>query len=549
MGSVEAAKAYLMKANAEGLSLYDHLAEVVSKLLAEKPEDALEQIEAISADIKATRFVGGEPPAGAPVLDERTLARAQELLALFKGPDPVVDADGNVDVPEKNAVAVPTAVGLMEASEMLERAGLGLGKSETYRVALAVKTLSEDPAAKLTSCRFWGKIYGTQADYLICEGTTGERELNGVEQVDPFGEDKAVALEAPGVGANKCVYYVCAKAGEAWVQLPDVTPAQITAAGAIKKLFTGNLDTAINTYPAFPGNEANYLRAQITRISVDTAIAPAGYLVEKEAEEAEAEEEEEIDRFCASDADKLAKYRAKCLATVADGQAYKDTEYEVADAAEFSGDKDDMEAFAEPGQWVHTARPLLTKQGRCTWYPIPKTPMEPLGEDDAEPEEPEPEEPEEPPAAGESIEGDAAVAGEGEEDGGEPAWRIRKHMTNVVNGRATVVSLKSVKWPGAVTVSAFGGPHAVQFSNAYFGNGAEYQATTEGVKPFSPQLPADVQTEWAPAPTGEDEEEGAAQFVLTEAEDPTVEQEEEEIERQEGIAEGAVDEEGDGEGE
>ena len=49
MGSVEAAKAYLMKANAEGLSLYDHLAEVVSKLLAEKPEDALEQIEAISA--------------------------------------------------------------------------------------------------------------------------------------------------------------------------------------------------------------------------------------------------------------------------------------------------------------------------------------------------------------------------------------------------------------------------------------------------------------------------------------------------------------------
>ena len=51
MGSVEAAKAYLMKANAEGLSLYDHLAEVVSKLLAEKPEDALEQIEAISAKI------------------------------------------------------------------------------------------------------------------------------------------------------------------------------------------------------------------------------------------------------------------------------------------------------------------------------------------------------------------------------------------------------------------------------------------------------------------------------------------------------------------
>eukprot|EP01043_Picozoa_sp_COSAG02_P012395 COSAG02_NODE_477_length_21523_cov_11.763163_21_plen_80_part_00 len=47
MGSVEAAKAYLMKANGEGCNLYDHLAEVMSKLLSEKPEDALAQLEAI----------------------------------------------------------------------------------------------------------------------------------------------------------------------------------------------------------------------------------------------------------------------------------------------------------------------------------------------------------------------------------------------------------------------------------------------------------------------------------------------------------------------
>lgn len=65
MGSVEAAKAYLMKANAEGCNLYDHLAEVMSKLLSEKPADALAQLEAISAEVKATKFVPGPGPAKA----------------------------------------------------------------------------------------------------------------------------------------------------------------------------------------------------------------------------------------------------------------------------------------------------------------------------------------------------------------------------------------------------------------------------------------------------------------------------------------------------
>ena len=65
MGSVEAAKAYLMKANAEGCNLYDHLAEVMSKLLVEKPADALAQLEAISAEVKANKFVPGPAPAKA----------------------------------------------------------------------------------------------------------------------------------------------------------------------------------------------------------------------------------------------------------------------------------------------------------------------------------------------------------------------------------------------------------------------------------------------------------------------------------------------------
>jgi len=45
----------------------------------------------------------------------------------------------------------------------------------------------------------------------------------------------------------------------------------------------------VTSYPPFPGNETNYLRAQVARISAATHISPVGYYSFDE----EAEEEEE----------------------------------------------------------------------------------------------------------------------------------------------------------------------------------------------------------------------------------------------------------------
>jgi radial spoke head protein 4/6 len=44
----------------------------------------------------------------------------------------------------------------------------------------------------------------------------------------------------------------------------------------------------IVTYPPFPGNESNYLRAQIARISAGTHISPAGFYQFDEDEEEDA---------------------------------------------------------------------------------------------------------------------------------------------------------------------------------------------------------------------------------------------------------------------
>lgn len=70
-----------------------------------------------------------------------------------------------------------------------------------------------------------------------------------------------------------------------------MTPAQIVAARAIRKLFTGRLDAPVVTFPPFPGNETNYLRAQITRITCTTQISPVGYFQHPEDEEEDQEDE------------------------------------------------------------------------------------------------------------------------------------------------------------------------------------------------------------------------------------------------------------------
>lgn len=110
------------------------------------------------------------------------------------------------------------------------------------------------------------------------------------------------------------MYYVCNEIGDPWIELPNVTPKQLRIARLVLKSFTGNLEQEIVTYPEFPGNEKNYLRAQIARISagekiikekrrvevgcVGTQISPLGFYTFGEGggggEDEEEEEEEAV---------------------------------------------------------------------------------------------------------------------------------------------------------------------------------------------------------------------------------------------------------------
>ena len=202
----------------------------------------------------------------------------------------------------------------MESAFYFEQAGVGLGTDETYRIFLALKQLTD--THPIQKCRFWGKILGLEMNYIVAEVEFREGEDeeeveeedvpeerdNGDSEADEDDEDElprpfyrapqAIPKEESRTGANKYVYFVCNEPGRPWVKLPAVTPAQIVIARKIKKFFTGQLDTPIISYPPFPGNESNYLRAQIARISAGTHVSPLGFY---HFGEEEGEEEEEIE--------------------------------------------------------------------------------------------------------------------------------------------------------------------------------------------------------------------------------------------------------------
>ncbi|KAI1903749.1 hypothetical protein AGOR_G00030420 [Albula goreensis] len=282
-------KAFMLKSSTKSnLNLYDHLVRVLTKVMDERPENAVDVLEDLSYEVKRAGLRDTQstlrdiPPTPAAHL----LAEQQRALFTRAGGEEAEQEEELVETPLPN---------LAELSFYLEQAGVGLGREETQRVHLALKQLVD--TQPLQRCRFWGKILGTAANYLVAEveyregeeeeeentqeeGAEDEEKEGGArdndeeqeeaEAIDPLPESTykpppVVPKEESRTGANKFTYFVCREPGFPWIRLPPVTPAQITVARQIRRLFTGNLDAPVVTYPPFPGNEANYLRAQIAR--------------------------------------------------------------------------------------------------------------------------------------------------------------------------------------------------------------------------------------------------------------------------------------------
>lgn len=337
---------------------------------------------------------------------------------------------------------------------MFDAAGVGAGLTRINAVPLYLgmkKLANKEP---LQSVRLFGKIMGTKRDYLICEcqytEDYAEPEPEGGEEV-PEGEEaagpKKIPMEDPKTGINTYVYYVAgwiegeegAPGGrhdiENWTKLPHVKPECLMVARKIKKVFTGILDTPIQSYPPFPGNEADYLRCQLARIAAGATLCLNGmFKIDPEAEEPntvvlnEANPDEGIKGF------------EPATATV----------------------------LEDPAEWVHHPMypSILSGMGRC------KEPEgEPLDDEDAEAKRL---------AAIEQgivpLKTSAADCKLGKD---MPAWSARK--CSPVLRDHSVSMIRSNRWPGAMCVA-----QGAQFANIYVGDGHKY--SLGGFQPFAPPM-------------------------------------------------------------
>jgi len=311
--------------------------------------------------------------------------------------------------------------------KLLHRAGIGFGKPASMRLYLAMKMLlhkniGAQEGEKIVRVRSWGKVLGLNNDYLVAECVMeGRQPMPAVPEglpasvvpPDPVGTEFADYLTS----ANQFVYYVTHAPHEEWVRLPDVQPDQIKAARNIKRAFTGDLTSPVHSKAPFPGKEAQYLRAQIARISMDTRIAPKGHLQDVTEEGGPTEV----------------------------GQSEEGT---------FFGLTTDEMCDLKNKAWVHACNDLLP-QGRGSYYNY--------GWSSDDPEAKDPRLEKNRPAL-QSIHLDKAPYL------GAPAWSA--HTCGALAPEYACAVIRSNLWPGACTVA-----QGYNFINYYVGNGTSSSGT------------------------------------------------------------------------
>ena len=282
-------------------------------------------------------------------------------------------------------------------------------------------------------------------DYLICECEYNddyeEPAPEPVEGEDPDAEPTGLPMEPPKTGINKFVYYVAGWNDAAmchdlasWIKLPHVKPECLMAARRIKKAFSGDLAAPVQSYPPFPGNEADYLRCQIGRIAAGTSACLAGVFVLDEEGAAEG------------------------------GPPYKLNEKDEEGNGGFTA-LSAAELVSEEN-WVHHPlyASILAGMGRCT-----EPEGEPLEDEAAEA------------ARQAAIEkGEAPLkpfASDASLGKGVPAWSARKCSPVLRDHSVSVI--KSNRWPGAMCVAQ--GP---KYANIYVGYGHKF--SPGGFQPFAP---------------------------------------------------------------
>jgi len=458
----EKAKAKLQQADENGNSVFNHLVNVIENVLSSE-ENGYDNLEFISAAIKKKKQTTTTMHFDKSEIKELE-AHISSILELSGKPAPSQATEENAEeAPEEITVDPSKVADIMSFTQIFEWSGINF-EDEWWQLQCSCMSLAKQ-FPTIVEPRFFGKIFGIENDYYIIEAK--------LESHEPI-EDMPEKMEAPGVGVNEYVYFVCNDLTlSEWVQLPFVTPTQIKKSQKCRIQFRGILTAPVGGRFSFPGNEAAFLRCIIARIISDTFLCPQGYYSQNESE----------------------------------------NPIEINENEEFIM-PENMQIL---GSWVH-GRAHLRREGRLTKF-IKEA------EDGEEEEVGSNEDAEEEVKILHTAEADETSIFQAREDQ-HPVWIIRK-PNDLIKSSYQVVEIRNKAWPGALTVFE---QSSKVFSNIYVGDGVQFLNAPYVPQPVEPIMKEFSEYPDIPNPENPDEIIQSTESVFVEQEDklPPVPEETEE---------------------
>lgn len=194
--------------------LYRHLYQVIQQIIQYHQYDGMDLFEQVSNTVKKTNLMIKDPKfdyeinAGTPVSTNSMTNR--EAFDLIQKAKMLIKEkyDADVSIEDRKLIAKSEKYilpNIVDEMKMLEWAGINFGQDNVYILQKSLKRLATLSGA--SSVRFFGKIFGTQRDYWIAQGTiVGEEE-----------KSKNPMIEKRGQGANTHVFWVTENLLKDWI--------------------------------------------------------------------------------------------------------------------------------------------------------------------------------------------------------------------------------------------------------------------------------------------------------------------------------------------
>jgi radial spoke head protein 4/6 len=174
------AKMLLMQCGPSGDSLFNHLSNVVAKVIDERPTKVVEYFEQFSEQLRFETFRMNENLLEEGYKEPERLALAQKLLPSLiesskisvkkdEEDEPLEESLEEHDDDEEVTYNLPISNDLSELQFYWSLLGIGLHREEIFMLQLSMKKITADSSFKTS--RFWGKIFGLKNDYYIFECT------------------------------------------------------------------------------------------------------------------------------------------------------------------------------------------------------------------------------------------------------------------------------------------------------------------------------------------------------------------------------------------